>query len=135
MSSRGSAGRIRIATTAEGARLGRAFGAVDPPGSVAEVEAWFDRMRPKLVPHPIIDEFLNIVSTTSPAGAVGRALQPLVVQASIDLVPRDLIQKLELPADRSRLALARPTLKAMAFAARLAPGDVPRQARARMAAA
>lgn len=120
---------------AEGARLGRAFGAVDPPGSVAEVDAWFDRMRPKLVPHPIIAEFLDIVSTTSPVGAIGRALQPLVVQASIDLLPRDLIAKLELPADRGRLAVARPTLKALAFTAKLAPGEVPRQARARMAQA
>ena len=38
---------------AEGGRLGRMFGAPEPPDDVAAVEAWFDRMRPKLVPHPI----------------------------------------------------------------------------------
>ena len=32
---------------AEGARVGHAFGAVDVPGSVAEVDAWFARMRPR----------------------------------------------------------------------------------------
>jgi uncharacterized protein (DUF2236 family) len=113
---------------AEGARLGRAFGAVDPPGSVAEVEVWFARMRPKLVPHVIIGEFLQIVSTTSPLGLAGRALQPLVVQASIDLLPADLVAKLALPASSVRLAAARPVLRGLSLAAALAPGEIPRQA-------
>jgi uncharacterized protein (DUF2236 family) len=120
---------------AEGARLGRAFGAVDPPGSVAEVDAWFARMRSKLAPHAIIGEFLQIVSTTSPVGVLGRALQPLVVQASIDLLPADLVAALALPVARRRLAAARPTLKAMALAARSVPGGVPAQARVRMVGA
>ncbi|HEY8616348.1 oxygenase MpaB family protein [Phenylobacterium sp.] len=117
---------------AEGGRLGRAFGAVDPPGSVAEVDAWFDRMRPKLVPHPIIGEFLHIVSTTSPLGLAGRALQPLVVQAAIDLLPRDLVRKLELPANGLGLAAAKPLLRGLALAAGRAPGEVVRQAHARV---
>ena len=36
---------------AEGGRLGRMFGAPEPPDDAAGVEAWFDRMRPMLVPH------------------------------------------------------------------------------------
>ena len=117
---------------AEGARLGRAFGAADAPGSAAQVDAWFDRMRPKLVPHPIIDEFLHIVSTTSPLGLVGRALQPLVVQAAIDLLPLDLQRSLQLPVRPLRLAAARTTLRAMAVGAGYAPSQVVRDAHARV---
>jgi uncharacterized protein (DUF2236 family) len=117
---------------AEGGRIGRAFGAPEPPGSEAAVEAWFDRMRPALVPHPIIGEFLRIVSTTSPLGLVGRALQPLVVQAAIDLLPRDLRQKLELPASTPGLALARPTLRGLARLAAHTPPKPVKEAYRRM---
>lgn len=117
---------------AEGARLGRAFGAADPPGSVAEVEACFERMVPHLVPHPIIGEFLGIVERNSPLGAPGRAVQKLVAQASVSLLPPALQARLELPARPLVRAAAGPLLKALAQAARLAPGDVPRQAYARM---
>jgi uncharacterized protein (DUF2236 family) len=117
---------------AEGGRIGRAFGAPEPPGSEAEVEAWFDRLRPALVPHPIIGEFLGIVSITSPLGLAGRALQPLVVQAAIDLLPADLQRKLELPAAPLGLAVARPTLKGLARLAARTPPDVVRDAYRRM---
>lgn len=117
---------------AEGGRIGRAFGAPEPPDSEAGVEAWFDRMRPKLAPHPIIGEFLQIVSTTSPLGLAGRALQPLVVQAAIDLLPPDLQRKLELPASALGLGIARPTLKGLARLAAHAPVDVVRDAYRRM---
>lgn len=117
---------------AEGGRLGRLFGAPEPPDSVAGVEGWFDRMRPKLVAHPIIGEFLDIVSTTSPLGLAGRALQPLVVEAAIDLVPADIRAKLGLKARPLRLALARRVLGLMAKAAEHAPGEVVRDARARV---
>jgi len=108
--------------------LARAFGAVDPPGLVSEVDTWFERMRPKLVPHPIIDEFLDIVSATSPMGLVGRVLQPMLVRAAIDLLPKDLAAKLQLPEQRVRLAAARPVLRALALTARRKPGEIPLQA-------
>jgi uncharacterized protein (DUF2236 family) len=117
---------------AEGGRLGRLFGAPEPPDSVAGVDGWFDRMRPKLAPHPIIDEFLGIVSTTSPLGLPGRALQPLVVEAAIDLLPADIRAKLGLKTRPWRLAVARRVLGLMAKAAERAPSDVVRDARARM---
>ena len=117
---------------AEGGAIGRAFGAVDVPGSVAEVDAWFARMRPKLVPHPIIDEFLGIVSTTSPIGLAGRVLQPLVVQASIALLPADLQAALKLPVKRGRLAVANASLPLLAKVAAKSPPDEARQAYARM---
>jgi uncharacterized protein (DUF2236 family) len=117
---------------AEGAKLGRAFGAADAPGSVAEVDQWFERMDPKLMPHPIIGEFLGIVSTTSPMGLAGRLVQPLVVQASIDLLPPTLRSRLKLPALPLRLAVARPALRLMAKAAAKAPSQEVVQAYERM---
>ncbi|WP_374655091.1 oxygenase MpaB family protein [Phenylobacterium sp.] len=117
---------------AEGAAVGLAFGAPGPPGSVAGVEALFRAMTPNLAPHRIIDEFLGIVRRTGPFGLAGRALQPLVVEAAIDLVPADIRARLGLSVSPARLALARPMLRAMAAAARKAPGPVVRDAYARM---
>jgi len=117
---------------AEGGRLGRAFGAADAPGSVAEVEYWFDRMDPKLKPHPIIGEFLDIVAATSPMGLAGRLVQPLVVQAAIDLLPPALRARLELPASSLKFAIARPALRTMARAAAKAPSREVVQAYERM---
>ena len=117
---------------AEGTRLGRAFGAVDPPGSVAEVEACFQAIRPKLRPHPIISEFLDIVSNTSPLGLAGRVLQPMVVQASIDLLPTWVQDIAELPRRPLARNAVRPIMKGLAFAAGLAPGEIQQQAYARV---
>jgi uncharacterized protein (DUF2236 family) len=117
---------------AEGGRLGRMFGAPEPPDSVAGVERWFERMRPKLVPHAIIGEFIGIVSTTSPLGLVGRAIQPLVVQAAIDLLPPDIRARIGLKANPVGLAAAKVVLKAMGRAARHAPNPVADDAWARM---
>jgi len=117
---------------AEGAALGRAFGAPEPPGSVAAVEALFDRMRPILRPHPIIGEFLQIVSTTSPLGLAGRALQPLVVEAAIDLIPPDLQRRLELPVRPLRRQAAHVALKALARVGAAVPSDIVRQAHERV---
>lgn len=117
---------------AEGGRLGRLFGAPEPPDSVAGVEAWFDRMRPKLVPHAIISEFIGIVSTTSPLGLAGRAIQPLVVQAAIDLLPADIRTRIGLKTSPLKLAAAKIVLRAMARAARHAPNPVADDAWARM---
>lgn len=117
---------------AEGGRLGQLFGAPEPPNSVAGVEAWFDRMRPKLVAHPIVGEFLKIVSTTSPMGLAGLAVQPLVVQAAIDLVPPDIRRRLGLKTSPLGLAAAGTGLRLLARAAERAPGPVVRDAHARM---
>lgn len=117
---------------AEGGRLGRLFGAPEPPSDVVGVEGWFDRMRPKLAAHPIIDEFLGIVATTSPLGLAGRAIQPLVVEAAIDLLPADIRGKLGLRSRPLRLAVARRVLGLMARMAQKAPSQVVRDAHARV---
>jgi uncharacterized protein (DUF2236 family) len=102
---------------AEGAKLGRAFGAADAPSSVAEVSQCFERMAPRLEPHAIIGEFLGIVAATSPLGLAGRMVQPLVVQAAIDLLPPEIRDRLNLPESPLALGVARPTLRLLAKAA------------------
>lgn len=116
----------------EGGAVGRAFGARHPSTSAAMTAERMQAMRRRLVRHPIIDEFLAIVRRTSPMGAVGRALQPLVVEASIDLLPPGVAAQLGLVANPVRLAAAKVALSALGRAARLAPGPIPRQAYARM---
>ena len=117
---------------AEALPIGRAFGAPNPPGSVAQADAALAAMAPHLVAHPFISEFLEIIARTSPLGAAGRWLQPLVVEASLDLIPAELRGRLALRQDPNRLAVARPILRGLAAAAQRAPGDIPRQAFARM---
>jgi uncharacterized protein (DUF2236 family) len=117
---------------AEGGRVGRMFGAVDPPASLAEVEAMLAAMRHKLVPHPILGEFLRIVATTSPFGLAGRALQPLVVQAAIDLLPPGLQAQLRLPVRSLQRAAAHATLRPLARLARRTPPEEVRAAYRRM---
>lgn len=117
---------------AEGARLGEAFGAVDPPASVAEVEACIETMRPNLRPHPIIGEFLQIVSTNSPLGLLGRVIQPMAAQAAIDLLPSWAKSELELPDRPLAGAAVRPLMRGMGAAGNLMLGDIPRQAYARV---
>lgn len=117
---------------AEGARLGRAFGAVEVPTSVAEVEACLQAMRPALRAHPIIGEFLQLVRTTSPLGLAGRVLQPLVVEASIDLLPAWARAQLELPRRPLARAAIAPLMRGLALGAGLARDTIPQQAYRRM---
>jgi len=113
---------------AEGGRLGRAFGAVDLPCTVSEIRAYMEAWRSKLVPHEIIGEFLEIVSTTSPIGLAGRLVQPLVVEGSISILPDWAPEQLKLPRRPVRNAVAQPALKALAATAGRRLGEIPRQA-------
>jgi uncharacterized protein (DUF2236 family) len=117
---------------AEGAAVGEAFGARRPPTSLAEAEAMLAAMQPKLRPHPIIGEFLQIVSTTSPLGLAGRVLQPLVVRAAIDLLPAWARRDLRLPERPLGRLMLRPAIRGLASLAGRAPNDIVRDAHARM---
>lgn len=81
----------------------RLFGAVSKPASLEEQQALFDRMIPRLEPHPIVLEFLGVVMSvdTLPRGL--RWLQHMVIRAGVDLLPAEVIARLELgPEWRTR---------------------------------
>jgi uncharacterized protein (DUF2236 family) len=111
-----------------------AFGAGDPPHSVAQASAMIEAMRPRLAPDPILAEFLRIVSRTSPLGAAGRPLQPLIVEAAIAILPH--WARAQLAHDRPvRQAAALAALGAIARAAPASPMLRAAQARLGLAAA
>ena len=90
-----------------------------------------EAMRPYLTPHPIIGEFLRIVSRASPLGLPGRPLQRLLVLAAIDVLPPALRQDLNLP-DRPHAGARGLALRAFAIPAEMAPHRIVREARARV---
>lgn len=72
------------------------FGATGAPLSVAERERQFEAMRGQLEPHPIVDEFLAIMTTRIGLPGPLRPLQRLLVRAGVDLLPAWVIERLEL---------------------------------------
>jgi uncharacterized protein (DUF2236 family) len=116
---------------AEGAAIARLFGVTHVAASVAEMEAVLAAMRPKLGPDPVIDEFLGLVSRSSPIGLAGRPVQELLVQASIDLLPEWSRRELCLPCRPLLSAVAGAAMRGMALAARAVPGGILEQARSR----
>jgi uncharacterized protein (DUF2236 family) len=83
--------RLSPAAVSRGYREGEAaaqlYGAVGAPRSEAEIVAFFERMRPKLEPSPIIFEFLGIMRNTAifPYGA--QMFQRPLIRASIAILP------------------------------------------------
>jgi len=118
---------------AEAATVGERFGTGALPASVPEVEALFSAMRPKLRPHPIIGEFLGLVERTSPVGLAGRAVQPLLVDAAVDLLPAWAPAQLQVARPAVRLRAARRLMRALAASARFAPNEIVSQAKTRAA--
>lgn len=106
------------------------------PNSVAEVETYFERMRPRLQHHEILAEFLALVLNTPVISRAVLPVQRLLVQAAIDLLPpwaRELL-RLE-KGQRLRVAM-RPAVGAIVTSAgRVIRNGPPQQAQQRMRAA
>jgi len=102
---------------AETARVAPYYGVTDVPTSVAEVEAYFEEMRPRLRRHEIIEEFLGLISNAPALSPAALPLQNLLVGAGIDLLPRWARQQLDLdksPQLRSARALVARAAAALA---------------------
>lgn len=93
---------------ADGQAGAKGFGDFEVPDSKAAVDAFFDDMRPHLEPHPILDEFLDIMLNTPIMGSVALPVQRLLVHAAIDLCPEDIQDKLGLGRGRALRKAARP---------------------------
>lgn len=81
------------AESVPGARL---FGAITAPGSVAEQEALFEAMKDRLERHPIVFEFLDIMSRTRSVPRPLWPLQNMLVRASIAILPAWVRERLDL---------------------------------------
>lgn len=72
---------------AEGGRTASLYGATGTPRSQEELRDFFEAMRPKLQPSPIIFEFLDIMRRAPILPPASRPFQRLLVRAATDMVP------------------------------------------------
>ena len=78
-----------LAEAAPGARL---YGAIDAPISQTAPTDLFARMNARLVPSPIIGEFLDIMERVPALPGPMRPLQRLLVWAAVDMLPAALVR-------------------------------------------
>jgi uncharacterized protein (DUF2236 family) len=83
----------------EGEAVARLFGAVGAPRSLAEQRQQFEAMRPYLVDHPIIQEFLGIMKRIPALPPFMRPLQGMMLRAGVDILPYWLQQRLNLGSE------------------------------------
>ncbi|MDG2535508.1 oxygenase MpaB family protein [Sphingomonas sp. HITSZ_GF] len=94
--------RERDSALAEGAAVARLYGAVGAPTSEAKMAALFAGMDVRLVPSPIIGEFLEIMRTVPALPWVARPFQRTLLRAAVSLLPDPLIDRLGLEEWRLR---------------------------------
>lgn len=87
----------------EGKPAADLFLATGAPSSLAEQRAQFAAMRPDIVAHPIIFEFLQIMKTTKALPLPLRPLQWMMVRAGIAILPDWTIAQLQLEGPQWRL--------------------------------
>jgi len=95
--------RERDSALAEGALVARLYGAVGAPGSEAKMAAMFAKMDERLVPSPIIAEFLGIMRSVPALPWVARPFQRVLLRAAVSLLPDPLIDRLGLEDWRLRV--------------------------------
>ena len=127
----------RDAFYAENQPSARLYGVHAPPASERELEALFDRMRPRLEPSDVVLEFLAIMRAVPLLPAPLRAAQRLLIAAAVQTLPAELRDRLGLGGPAWRLTpwqwrlvralgraadhLSLPTLPAQLARRRLAP--------------
>ncbi len=72
---------------AEGVAAAHLYGAAGAPRSVAELEAQFEAMRPKLERSDIVFEFLDILRRTAILPWPLRPLQRMLIRAAVEITP------------------------------------------------
>jgi uncharacterized protein (DUF2236 family) len=115
----------------EAAAIGARFGASDLPLTAADADRRLAAMRPKLQPHPIVHEFLHLVSTASPLGRAGRPLQPALIDAAVALLPSWVAADLAIRRPPLRTAASERLLTGLARMAERLPNQIVQQAQAR----
>jgi uncharacterized protein (DUF2236 family) len=80
----------------EGGPVSRLYGAIDSPGSAAEMQALIETTRPCLAPSPIIFEFLRIMREIPSLPRPLHWMQPMLLRAAVELIPAKLRELLGL---------------------------------------
>jgi uncharacterized protein (DUF2236 family) len=93
------------------------YGATGAPASGQQLEALMERMRGRLVPSPVVFEFLDIMSRVPALPTLARPLQILLLKAAVDLLPPWLRARLGLGRQWSLSFLERQSVKFTAAAA------------------
>jgi uncharacterized protein (DUF2236 family) len=118
---------------AESVHACRYYGVNRMPISVAEVEGYFEAMRPQLRRHEIVGGFLKRVWNVPLVSAPALPAQRLLVQAAIDLLPPWARELLGLEkGQRVRRALSPLVRATVAFTGHLIRNGPPQQACLRM---
>jgi uncharacterized protein (DUF2236 family) len=81
----------------------RLFQATGAPHSLQEQREQFEAMRPRLEPHPIVFEFLDIVQRVPALPGPLRLLQPMMIRAGIAVLPPWVIERLKLDGEQWQL--------------------------------
>jgi uncharacterized protein (DUF2236 family) len=91
----------------------RYYGVNWMPSSVSEVERYFERMRPRLRHHEIVEEFLCLMWKVPVVSAATLPIQRLLTQAAIDLLPSWARELLQLQKQQSLRVVMRPIVRAI----------------------
>ncbi len=81
----GLAERDRLLT--EGRPIAQAYGATGAPGSQAEMNALFERMRPRLERSDVVIEFLTIMEAAAILPFAARWMQKPLIKAAVAILP------------------------------------------------
>lgn len=77
----------RSALFAESLPSAHLYGAVGAPASQAELDALFDTMKARLVPSPIVFEFLDIMKQAPILPMALRPMQKILLKAAVEILP------------------------------------------------
>lgn len=101
----------------DGEPIARLYGVENPLNSDEDFFAMLERLQPRFEPHPIIHEFLTIITSGKSAPAVPRFLHRALASAAVSLLPPEVRDRLELGTE---FDLRRRDRFALRLAARLA---------------
>ncbi|WP_204985777.1 oxygenase MpaB family protein [Microvirga pakistanensis] len=94
----------------------RLYGAVGAPSSQAGLDALFDAMQARLVPSPIVFEFLDIMRQAAILPAPARPAQRVLLKAAVEILPPWVRERLGLDAQWRLGPLERAFVRTMARA-------------------
>ena len=105
----------------EGEVVARLYGVQDPVLSRADFDAMLTRRLPDFEPHPIIAEFLAVMSSGRAAPGVPKGLQSVLVHAAVELLPPPVRDRLELGPQYGLSTKGRLTVESMGRIAEYVP--------------